>query len=187
MLGRVEKGSKLDRTRELLESSQESRRESRRGIRGHGARHRTGSLSPPLSPLGFRAFFPPFCSSCMAVAFSRWASNRNRDPPKPRRSLHVDSSALCLLRNLSCLSRSSRLLVFLILATLIFNSLSRSFFLLFRFFSFQLHVLSLKIERKDVIFGIEMKEDRCRLSIDVSSIISNGNSSFLLVIINDPS
>lgn len=145
-------------------------------------------LSLPLSPpLGFRAFFPPFCSSCMAVAFSRWASNRNRDPPKPRRSLHVHSSALCLLRNLSCLSRSSRLLVFLILATLIFNSLSRSFFLLFRFFSFQLHVLSLKIERKDVIFGIEMKEDRCRLSIDVSSIISNGNSSFLLVIINDPS
>lgn len=70
-------------------------------------------LSLPFSPpLGFRAFFPPFYSSCMAVAFSRWASNRNRDPPKPRRSLHVDSSALCLLRNLSCLSRSSRLLFF---------------------------------------------------------------------------
>lgn len=61
MLGRVEKGSKLDRTRELLESSQESRRESRRGIRGHGARHRTGSLSPPLPPhSAFGRFSPLF-------------------------------------------------------------------------------------------------------------------------------
>lgn len=65
----------------ILESSQQKGIEC--SIRGHRGPPTWDRFS--LSPLGFRAFF----TFLHDVAFSRWASNRNRDPWKPLAALGI--------------------------------------------------------------------------------------------------
>lgn len=60
-------------------------------IRGHGARHRTGSLSLSLAPLPLptrlSGVFPPFCSSCTALLSLGGLLIGIETPPKPPRLL----------------------------------------------------------------------------------------------------
>lgn len=152
----TEKGSKLDpRARELLESSRRAEGGGMEAsIRGHGARHRTGSLSlsrPPPPPHSAFGRFSPFLFLVHGVAFSRWASNRNRDPSKASSVAPCTSrsSTFCLL----ALIRSSLFLI--LIPQFILNDLARSFaFFLLVFF--ELCILSMKMSEK----GCNFSEDR---------------------------
>lgn len=94
----------LERRRDLSsipvrESCSKARGEQKRGggggmeasIRGHGARHRTGSLSLSLAPLPLptrlSGVFPPFCSSCTALLSLGGLLIGIETPPKPPRLL----------------------------------------------------------------------------------------------------
>lgn len=120
-------------------------------IRGHGARHRTGSLSlslaPPPPPHSAFGRFSSFLFLVHGVAFSRWASNRNRDPSKASSVAPCTSrsSTFCLL----ALIRSSLFLI--LIPQFILNDLARSFaFFLLVFF--ELCILSMKIVRERMQF-----------------------------------
>lgn len=125
-------------------------------IRGHGARHRTGSLSlaPFPPPTRLSGVFPPFCSSLHGVAFSRWASNRNRDPPKPPRLLLAR-----LLAPPLALIRSS---LFLILPPHFILNSPRSCCALFRFLPPRLlrvvYTIDENCPRKDAISSQDRDE-----------------------------
>lgn len=155
----VGSGSKLDRTRELLESSRWA--EGRGGGGWRRASEATGpdigpvlSLSPPPPPTRLSGVFPPFCSSLHGVAFSRWASNRNRDPPKPPRLLlaRLLAPPLALIRSFS----SSPHTLFSTRHDLVARS-----FAFFPLVFFELSILSMKIvrERMQFLHRIETKGD----------------------------
>lgn len=127
-------------------------------IRGHGARHRTGSLSlaPSPPPLGFRAFFPPFCSSCTALL----SLGGLLIGIETRQSLLGCSLHVSLLLHL----RSSALRFFSSSPHTLFSTrhdlVARSF-AFFPLVFFELSILSMKIvrERMQFLHRIETKGD----------------------------
>lgn len=113
------------------------------------------SLSPPSPPpTRLSGVFPPFCSSLHGVAFSRWASNRNRDPPKPPRLLLAR-----LLAPPLALIRSS---LFLILPPHFILNSPRSCCALFRFLPPRLlrvvYTIDENCPRKDAISSQDRDE-----------------------------
>lgn len=106
------------------------------------------SLSrPPPPPHSAFGRFSPFLFLVHCVAFSRWASNRNRDPSKASSVAPCTSrsSTFCLL----ALIRSSLFLI--LIPQFILNDLARSFaFFLLVFF--ELCILSMKIVRERMQF-----------------------------------
>lgn len=123
----TEKGSKLDpRARELLESSRRAEGGGMEAsIRGHGARHRTGSLSLSLAPLPLptrlSGVFPPFCSSCTALLSLGGLLIGIETPPKPPRLLLAR-----LAHPLSASLRSSALRFFLSSSHSLFSTILRA-------------------------------------------------------------